>query len=86
MIVLLFYNLILQNLKTKIFNQCVLPVMTYGAETWTLTAWLVHKFKVAQRAIKRAIFGVSQRDRIRNEVTWQKTKVTDIAHRIRLAC
>ncbi|CAG9131616.1 unnamed protein product [Plutella xylostella] len=24
-------------LKTKVFEQCVLPVMTYGAETWSLT-------------------------------------------------
>jgi hypothetical protein len=43
---------------------------------------LVHKFKVAQRAVERAMFGVSLRDRIQNEVIRQKTKVTDIAHRI----
>jgi hypothetical protein len=55
--------------------------MTYGAETWTLTARLVHKFKVAQRAMERAM-GVSLRDRIRNQVIQQRTKVTDIAHRI----
>jgi hypothetical protein len=35
-----------------------------------------------QRAMYRAILGVSLRDRIRNEVIQQKTKVTDIAHRI----
>jgi hypothetical protein len=46
-----FSSSIPQSLKTKVFNQCVLPVMTYGAETWTLTARLVHKFKVAQRAM-----------------------------------
>jgi hypothetical protein len=56
--------------------------MTYGAETWTLTARLVHKFKGAQRAMERAMFGVSLRDRIRNQVIWQRTKVIDIAHRI----
>jgi hypothetical protein len=62
----------------------VLPVMTYRAETWTLTATarLVHKFKGAQRAMERAMLGVSQRDRIRNQVFWQRSKVTDIAHRI----
>ncbi|PZC82734.1 hypothetical protein B5X24_HaOG209832 [Helicoverpa armigera] len=71
-----------QCLKTKVFNQCVLPVMTYGAETWTLTVRLVHKFKVAQRAMERAMLGVSLRDRIRNEVIRQRTKVIDIAYRI----
>ncbi|KAI8440552.1 hypothetical protein MSG28_001794 [Choristoneura fumiferana] len=70
------------SLKTKVFNQCVLPVMTYGAETWTLTLGLVHKFKVAQRAMERAMLGVSLKDRIRNEVIRQRTKVIDIAHRI----
>jgi hypothetical protein len=58
------------------------PVKTYGAKTWTLTARLVHMFKVAQRAIERAMLWISQQDRIRNEVNEQKTKVTDIAHRI----
>ncbi|CAG9116278.1 unnamed protein product [Plutella xylostella] len=33
----IFSSAIPQSLKTKVFNQCVLPVMTYGAETWTLT-------------------------------------------------
>jgi hypothetical protein len=56
--------------------------MTYGAESWTLTARLVHKFKVAQRAMERAMLGVSLRDRIRNELMRQRTKVTNIAHHI----
>jgi hypothetical protein len=56
--------------------------MAYGVETWKFTARLINKFKVAQRAMKRAILEVSLRDRIQNEMTWQRTKVTDIAHRI----
>jgi hypothetical protein len=39
-------------------------------------------FKVAQRAIERGMLGVSLRDRIRHQVIRQRTKVTDIAHRI----
>ncbi|CAH2229251.1 jg18827 [Pararge aegeria aegeria] len=56
--------------------------MTYGAETWTLTVDLIHKFKVAQRAMERAMLGVSLRDRIRNDEICRRTKVTDIAQRI----
>ncbi|XP_045445704.1 uncharacterized protein LOC123653764 [Melitaea cinxia] len=44
--------------KTKVFEQCILPVLIYGAETWTLTRALVHKFKVAQSAMEQAILGV----------------------------
>lgn len=75
-----FSSPIPQSLKTKVFDQCVLPVMTYGAKTWTLTVGLVHKLKVTQRAMERAMLGVPLKDRIRNEVIWQRTKVTDIAH------
>ncbi|CAH2218499.1 jg3196 [Pararge aegeria aegeria] len=56
--------------------------MTYGAETWKLTVDLIHKFKVAQRAMERAMLGVSLRDRIRNDEIRRRTKVTDIAQRI----
>jgi hypothetical protein len=70
------------SLKTKDFNQCVLPVMTYEAETWILTPRLLHKFKVGLRAIERVMLRVSLRDRIRNQVIRLRTKVTDIAHRI----
>jgi hypothetical protein len=41
---------------------------------WTLMARLVHKFKVAQQAMERAMHGVSLRDRIRNDVIRQRTK------------
>jgi hypothetical protein len=56
--------------------------MTYGTETWTLTARLVHMFKVAQRAMERAMLGVSLRNRIRKQVIRQRTKVTGRSHRI----
>jgi len=30
-------------LKRKVYNQCVLPVMMYGCETWTLNAQTTKK-------------------------------------------
>lgn len=78
----IFSSQIPQSLKTKVYNQCVLPVMTYGTETWSLTIGLIHKLKVAQRAMERAMLGVSLRDRIRNEEIRRRTKVTDIARKI----
>ena len=77
-----FSSKIPQCLKSKVFDQCVLPVMTYGSETWSLTVGLIGKLKVAQRAMERAMLGVSLRDRIRNEEIRRRTKVTDIAQRI----
>lgn len=71
-----------QCLKTKLFNQCVLPTMTYGAEAWTLTKETVHKMRVAQRAMERAMLGISLLDRVRNTEIRRRTKVVDIGDRI----
>ncbi|CAH2238816.1 jg6167 [Pararge aegeria aegeria] len=66
-------------LKTKFFEQCVLPVMTYGTETWPPTTGLIRRLRVTQRAMERAMLGVSLRDEIRNEEIRRRTRVTDIA-------
>ncbi|NP_001121193.1 phosphatidylinositol 3-kinase 60 [Bombyx mori] len=58
------------------------PMMTYGTETWLLTMGLMRKLKVTQRAMERAMLGVSLGDQIRNEEIRRKTMVTDIAQRI----
>lgn len=47
------------SLKRKIFSQCVLPVMTYGAETWRLTKQSESKLRSAQCAIERIMLGVT---------------------------
>ena len=56
--------------------------MTYGTETWSLTAGLINKLRVTQRAMERAMLGVSLRDKIRNEEIRRRTKVTDIALKV----
>ncbi|KAJ8706628.1 hypothetical protein PYW07_012706 [Mythimna separata] len=71
-----------QCLKTKVYDQCVLPVMTYGSETWSLTMGLIRRLKVTQRGMERAMLGVSLRDHMRNEDIRKRTKVTDIARSI----
>ena len=68
-------------LKRKVFEQCVLPVMTYGSETLTLTKASANKFRVAQRAMERAMLGISLRDRHRNDWIRKKTGMTDVIHR-----
>lgn len=67
-----------QCLKTRLYNQCVLPTMTYGAETWTLTKEAVHKVQVAQRAMERAMLGIKLQDRVRNIEIRRRTKVRDV--------
>ncbi|XP_050310861.1 uncharacterized protein LOC126746595 [Anthonomus grandis grandis] len=61
------------NLKRKVFNACLLPVMTYGMETMTLTVKSANKLRTTQRAIERMMLGISLRDHITNESIRQRT-------------
>ena len=70
-------------LKRKVFDQCVLPAMTYGCETWTLNNKLHQKLQTSQRSMERYMSGVTRRDRKRNEWIRSQTKVKDIIYRIK---
>ena len=67
-------------LKRKVFDQYVLPVMTYGAET--LTTKSIKKIQVTQRAKERSMLGMSLRDRVLNTTIRLKTRATDVVERI----
>ncbi|CAH2266686.1 jg19836 [Pararge aegeria aegeria] len=70
----IFSSKIPQCLKTKVFEQFVLPV--------SLAIGLIRRPRVTQRAMERAMLGVSLRDQIRNEEIRRRTRVTDIAQRV----
>ena len=70
-------------LKRKVFDQCVLPAMTYGCETWTLNNRLHQKLQTSQGSMERYMLSVTRRDRKRNEWIRSQTKVTDIIYRIK---
>ncbi len=54
-------------LERKAFNQCIIPTVTYAAETWTLTTKSEKKLKAAQYNIERNMLGISYKDRKTNE-------------------
>ena len=66
------------SLIRKVLNQCVLPAMTYGYQTWSLTEVSVKKLETSQQAMERRMLNVKLKDRIRNTTIRQRTKVTDI--------
>ena len=68
-------------LKKKLFDACILPVLTYGIETSVLTKRIMQKLLVTQRAMERRMLGISLRDRRSNVWIREKTKVTDVAER-----
>ena len=50
-------------LKRQIYNSCVLPAMTYGAETWTLTIRAKNKLAAAQTKMETSMLNSTYRDR-----------------------
>ena len=55
-------------LKRRAFNECVLPVMIYGCETWTFTSTLLEKLVTTQTKMERIMVGVTLQDR--NGTNW----------------
>jgi hypothetical protein len=79
---LIFKSKMNNSLKRKVFDSCVLPVLTYGAETLTLTKASENKLRVAQRAMERSMLGISLRDKKTNQWIRQQTKIVDVMERI----
>ena len=73
------------SLRRRMYNQCVIPTMTYGAETWTTTKYLEQKLITAQRAMERRMLHITIRDKIRNSEIRKQTQVKDIMQKIKEA-
>ena len=46
-------------LKRRVYNQCILPTVTYGAETWNLTKRLTRKLRSIQSAHERIMLNIT---------------------------
>ncbi|KAJ4442624.1 hypothetical protein ANN_04213 [Periplaneta americana] len=62
-------SLLSKNLKVRIYNVVILPVVLYGCETWTLTLREEHRLRVFENKVLRKIFG-AKRDEVTGE--WRK--------------
>ena len=70
-------------LKRKVYNQCILPAMLYGCETWKLTKAMEMKLRSAQRAMERSMLGITLKDRKRASWIREQTGVKDILEAIK---
>ena len=69
-------------LKKMIMDTVILPAMTYGAETWSITKNQEKKLVTAQRSMERSVLNITRRDKIRNKIIREKTKVKDIMEKV----
>ncbi|KAJ8727801.1 hypothetical protein PYW08_016186 [Mythimna loreyi] len=66
------------SLKRKLIDMCILPILTYSAQTWSLTELQKFRLGVCQRAMERSMLGVKRTDRIRNDVLRSMTGIIDV--------
>lgn len=71
------------NAKKRVFNSCILPSMTYGCQTWSLTKHNMHKLEVCQHNIERSMLNIKLRDKIKLKIIRKQTKTTDVKYCIR---
>ena len=70
-------------LKRQIYNSCILPAKTYGAEKWALTTHAKNKLAAAQTKMVRSMLNITYRDRKTNIWKREKTKVTNVNGQVR---
>ncbi len=70
--------------KRKVYNRCVIPILTYGSDTWHFTKEQERKLRNAQRGIERKMHGIIWRDRMRTTWIRKQTKVEDILTTIKI--
>ncbi|CAH2088198.1 unnamed protein product [Euphydryas editha] len=68
------------DMKKTIMDTCILPCLTYGAQTWIFTNNISNKIRTCQRAMERSILCLRKMEKIRSQEIRKKTKLTDALH------
>lgn len=69
------------NIKREIMDMCILPVLIYGAQTWSLTEKQKNMLRINQRKMERKILCISLKDKIRNSEIRKRTGIQDVVIR-----
>ena len=64
--------------KLKLYNQCVVPVMVYGSETWTLYRHQIKKLRTIQQRHLRSILKIKWDDYVTNDEVLDRAMAEDI--------
>ncbi|KAJ4437195.1 hypothetical protein ANN_17330 [Periplaneta americana] len=65
------------SLKVETLEKCVLPVLLYGCQTWSLTSKQRRMLQTSQRSMERKILQLSLRNKVRNEELRNRTGMKD---------
>ena len=60
--------------KLRIFNACVIPVLTYGSESWEVTKTMQNRLNSAENKWLRRLMRISYKDHETNDSVRQRTQ------------
>ena len=70
--------------KSHIFNSCIVPALSYGSQTWSLSKTLEKKLQVTQNTMERTMLNLSLRDRVSIlKIKKKFRKNINIVHQVR---
>ncbi len=64
--------------KIKILNQCVVPSLTYGAQTWSLTSSQANRLRTIYFKMQRSISKIKLWDRVKLSEIKEETKALNL--------
>ena len=64
--------------KIRILESSVMPVLTYGAQTWAITQQQIEKLQTTQNAMIWSILRIKVKDKVRLEQLYTKTKAKPV--------
>ena len=65
--------------QKQVMDQCILPTMTYGCQTWSLDKQLTNKLRgTTQRAVERKMLNFKLQDKVPCSEIRQRTKIIHI--------
>ncbi|KAJ4437180.1 hypothetical protein ANN_17315 [Periplaneta americana] len=66
------------SLKVETLEKCILPVLLYGCQTWSLTSKQRRTLQTCQRSMERKILQLSLKNKVRNEELRNRTDMKDV--------
>ena len=64
--------------KVKLFNISILPIVTYGCQTWSSTEIIKNKLISCQLAMEKIMQGVRKSAKLRSHTIRRRTNVNDV--------
>lgn len=68
--------------KTKLFETCISPILTYGCQTWALTKQQLTKLSTCQNSMERSMLNIKRKDKIKISHMRESTKLKDIKEKV----